>query len=432
MSAPTSIAFLLVKFQGSSVEPMTKLAAEQMFTAVGRGSMNVVDWFDDNTHGSVDIGGSAVFGWLDLSESLASYQAKRTAGTYGRTMIIDLGRAAAAGAGIDLSAFTVVVVVTNVEVDLFGGIGYACCTAQTAGKAVWEMQAAPSVLCQELIHSLGVYNHARREGSDVDYQDVYDVMSMFNALPGHHPNFPGLPAGPGLNAAFLQRCGWLDAQRASPLGTVDLRPLHRRDLPGPLYALVDGYFVEYRPSRRWDTGFPSIVLVHRIANDTSYLVAELHAGGTFAWGDPHSRFREHGSLVVDAIDDAAEAATITISYVPRSEKLAGPVLSVFATEFSDGGGLVLLGGKIFKIPPHSPHLLLARAAAALASIDESDLGLVPDTLARADVLSKVFAEIGEALEEVTGPSSPFDHLSAEDMKRFHERGAFGTSGTSAT
>src|SRR5687768_1721209 len=126
MTTQQPMAFLLVKFQGSNDEPMTSAAAEQMLTASGRGTMNVVDWFDDNTHGQVDLSGSTVSGWLQLTESVDGYRNKRTDGTYGRWEIINLGRAAAAAAGIDLSIFAAVVVVTNVEVDLFGGTGGVC------------------------------------------------------------------------------------------------------------------------------------------------------------------------------------------------------------------------------------------------------------------------------------------------------------------
>ena len=96
-------AFLLVKFQGSNDEPMTKAEAEQMFTAAGSGTLNVVDWFQDNTHGQIDMTGNQVFGWLTLTETLADYNNKRTNGTYGRWKIIDLGRAAAVAAGIGRS-----------------------------------------------------------------------------------------------------------------------------------------------------------------------------------------------------------------------------------------------------------------------------------------------------------------------------------------
>ena len=307
MATPTPIAFLLVKFQGSNDEPITIAAATQMFTAAGRGTMNVVDWFDDNSHGQVDMTGNAVFGWLTLSHKQSDYKGSG-ANPAARPDIFTWARQAATAAGINLSPFTAVVVVTNVEVDMFGSAGNVCCTAATAGKQFWEMQAAPSVLCQEMIHGLGVNEHTRRHGSDVDYQDPYDVMSMFNANPGHHPTIANFPVGPGTNAAFMKRCTWLDASRGvATAGQVLLRPLHRRDLSGPLYLTVGPYYVEYRPSRRWDTGFSSVVLVHYIANHTSYLVAELSAGSEFTWGNPLSPF---GSIKVDAIDDAAQTATI--------------------------------------------------------------------------------------------------------------------------
>jgi hypothetical protein len=417
--APT--AFLLVKFQGSNDEPISVADAKRTFTATGRGTMNLVDWFDDNTHGSVDMSGNAVFGWLNLAESVAGYQAKRADGTYNRDKIIELGRDAAATAGINLSPFVVHVVVTNVEVDLFGGVGYACCTAATAGKQFWEIQTAPSVLCQEIIHGLGVYEHARRHGSDADYRDQYDVMSMFAAWPGHSPANTNIPVGPGLNAAFMKRCGWLDPSRAAPAAQVQLRPLHRRDLPGPLYAIAGEYYVEYRPSRRWDTGFASTVLVHYIDNDTSYLIAELRAGDpAFTWGDPLSPFVAHGSIHVDAIDDAGETATVTTAYSPgRPVPVGGPAISLFETEFTGGGGLVIIGGRLVRIPPRSPAFRLIETAAQLATLGEVRVAARLKTEARAELYAQTISELEEAHEHISGESSPFDHLDMEEVRRFH-------------
>ena len=253
--------------------------------------------------------GNAVFGWLQLTQAVGDYKGSG-ANPARRQDIITWARQAAAAAGFNLSTFTAVVVVTNVEVDLFGGTGGVCCTAATAGKPFNEIQAAPSILCQELIHGLGINGHSRRHGSDADYKDPYDVMSMFAANPGQSPTRANSPIGPGLNAAFMKRCGWLDTTRAAPIGqVVVLRPLHRRDLSGPLYSMVGEYYVEYRPSRRWDTGFSSVVLVHYIANETSYLVAELTVGSEFSGG---THLLPSCSIKVDAIDDGAQTATITV------------------------------------------------------------------------------------------------------------------------
>ena len=419
MATLSPVAFLLVKFQGSPAEPISVADATQMFTASGRGTLNVVDWFDDNTHGNVDMAGNRVFGWLTLTETLADYDAKRTAGTYGRTAIIDLGRAAAVTAGVDLTPFVAVVVVTNVGVDLFGGTGFACCTA-ARGTSYWENHMAPSVLCQEMIHGLGVYDHTRRHGSDADYQDPYDVMSMYNAYPGHHPNDPDLPIGPGLNAAFMKRCGWLDPARGAPLGVALLRPLHRRDLQGPLYAEFDGFFVEYRKSAKWDAGFSSVVLVHYIKNNTSYLMAELHAGNpAFEWS-PGGVFFSKGLIRVEDIDDVTETATITTSHHPRRFR-AGPARSLFQTEFGGGAGLVFVNGKLIRIPPRSPEMRLVEAAATLASIEETEVTPALKTAVRADIYGKVLAEVGEAREHMSGATSVLDHISLEAAAEFQKK-----------
>jgi hypothetical protein len=269
-----------------------------------------------------------------------------------------------------------------------------------------------------------VYQHARRHGSDDDYRDPYDVMSMFRAWPGHSPANANIPIGPGLNAAFMKRCGWLDPTRATSTGQVALRPLHRRDLPGPLYIVVGDYYVEYRPAQRWDTGFSrSTVLVHYLANDTSYLIAELHAGDpAFTWGNPLSPFVAHGSIQVDAIDDGAETATVTTTYVAaRPVPVAGPVFSLFETEFTGGAGLVIIGGRLVRIPPRSPALRLVEAAAQLASLGEVQVAPRLVTEARAEIYAQTIAELGAAREHITGVSSPFDHINMDDARRFHRR-----------
>jgi hypothetical protein len=299
--AQTPIGFLLVKFQDSNVEPVSKAFAQQMFTAAGRGTLNLVDWFDDNTHGNVDMTGNVVFDWLRLDQKSTDYQGSG-ANPAGRQQIFDWARHSAASAGLDLSPFKAIVVVTNVPVDLFGSVGNVCCGAPGG--------VAPSVLCQEMIHGLSVYEHSRQDGSDADYQDRFDVMSLANAMWGQQPGNPSVPIGPGLNAAFMDRCGWLDSSRATSGQQVTLRPLHRRDLPGPLHAVVGPYYVEYRPAERWDSGFgSSVVLVHYRAKHTSYLVKDLTAGRNWFLGNPAAPI---ATITVNAIDDAAHQATISM------------------------------------------------------------------------------------------------------------------------
>ncbi|MFN8123859.1 MAG: hypothetical protein U0237_15695 [Thermoleophilia bacterium] len=413
---------MLVRFRGDPSEPLTTAAADRMFTAAGRGTLNVVDWFDDNTHGAIDMSGNRVFGWYELPDTLAEYSARRTDGTYPRVKIVELARAAAAAAGQDLSGFTAVVAITNVGVDLFGGTGVVCASGVRTGLQYWEINVAPSVICQEIIHGLGVLTHARRHGSDDDYRDPYDVMSMFNASAGHHPDDPGLPIGPGLNAAFMHNCGWLDTARIAPDGRVQLRPLHRRDLAGPLYAQAGGYFVEYRPSHRWDTGFASIVLVHYIANGTSYLMAELGAGQQFSWGDPGDPFTEHGTISVEEIDDATLTATVATRVTPPARvPQAGPAWSLFGSEWGDGGGLVILGGRVIKIPPRSPSLAVLEAVASVASLEQISIAPALRSQAQAELLAEASARLDRSRIALTEPHSPLDDLDMEAVRHLQAR-----------
>ena len=74
---------------------------------------------------------------------------------------------------------------------------------------------------------------------------------------------------------------------------IQLRPLVRHDLPGFLAARAGGLFVEFRVNKGWDAGIPQpTVLVHRVEDNTSYLMYDtkggqsLVAGSKFVIGDP--------------------------------------------------------------------------------------------------------------------------------------------------
>ena len=406
MKIAFAFAFVLVKFTNDTTEPITVDRARRLFTGVGRGGQFVVDWFDANTHGNVDIGGSQVFGWFDLQESVAEYNQIRANGA-SRGRIIDLGRQAAVAAGVDLSAFQNVVVITNVEVDLFGSSGGVAATAVIAGKQRWEVQVAPSVLCQEMIHGLGVSQHSRRAGSDDDYRDPYDVMSMFAAYSGVHPVESDLPVGPGLNSAFMDRAGWLDQSRVmTSASQVDLRPLHRLDLPGFVAAVVNGYYIEYRPKVGWDSGYgDSKVFVHSRANDTSYLEKELGPGDQFAIGDKLAIFDEYFSVTVDAIDDGALTASVSIQSRRQKQFVVGPA-ELFGGVASDGGGFIILGTKIVRIPPRSPAFRMLEGLAAIESANTPALPAHLQHRVTVQALEGLSAELSSQLDELTELHTP--------------------------
>lgn len=106
----------------------------------------------------------------------------------------------------------------------------------------------PSALGQEMGHPYGL-DHSRGTNGDpnqsLDYGDPWDIMSTFRfpaslVSPPAFPRGPYGPYGPGLNAANMRGRGWLDRSRVLSLdsgkgrfpASIQLRPLHARELPG--------------------------------------------------------------------------------------------------------------------------------------------------------------------------------------------------------
>ena len=173
MAQQTPWAILLCKWTDMPKEAKPRALFEQMFTASGQGSLNMVDFFGDMSHGHVDVGNSKVFGWLTLPQKWSDYKGSG-ANQQGRQDLIIWAKQAAAAAGINLSTFFNVVVCMNATstqgADLFGGgLGVVCDTNVLEG----------SVLGQEMGHAYGL-DHSRKDGSTADYRDAWDVMSTWD------------------------------------------------------------------------------------------------------------------------------------------------------------------------------------------------------------------------------------------------------------
>jgi hypothetical protein len=155
----------------------------------GVGFENTVDFFRLYSHGNLDLSGSQVFGWFVLPHARAEYTGSGV-NPAGRQQLIDWAKTAATDAGVDLTQFFNVVVCMNVSTDLFGGISGAVCD---------NYSTQPSPLGQEMLHGYGV-NHARINGSTVDYTDPFDVMSVYSAQMSTDTDYFGtrVSLGPGL------------------------------------------------------------------------------------------------------------------------------------------------------------------------------------------------------------------------------------------
>ncbi|WP_307000019.1 hypothetical protein [Arthrobacter sp. V1I7] len=356
----------------------------------------MIDYFRDMSHGSLDLNGSKVFppneGWYTIPHERSDYNGFDTViggNVVGRSALQIWAREAAAAAGDDLSAYFNIVVLTNPSVDLFGGTGGV---ASGDGRNLVNGMTglSPSYLGQEMGHGYGL-DHARIEGSAQDYMDPFDVMSTAAAQMAPHPVYtetdaqgrPVFLIGPGLTAATMSAMSWLDNTRVWSSGsdrqsTVELRPLHRTDLPGFLCAKVGNLFVEFRMNEGWDAGLADpVVLIHDYFNGNSYLHPAdsgqqgLLAGDVYSEGDVSNRpARLHGAgarITVAAIDAAARTARLTVEKWADQRVMAGPG-SIFGGVANDGGGWVVVNGKVTIVPPRSPLLrVLEHVSQAQAS-----------------------------------------------------------------
>src|SRR6267143_3105839 len=169
----SSWAVLRCKFSDDSTEPFTIDYYEDLFTSSGIGSQNMVDFFRDVSHGTLDLSDTRVFGWYNLDKTVSEYGVTGSEKLKNRGNLLNWARQAAAANGDDLSQYVSVVVCMNVPTDLFGGGDGVVCD---------NLSTDPRYLGQEMGHFYGL-DHSRADtikpcgdDSTVDYKDFWDVM----------------------------------------------------------------------------------------------------------------------------------------------------------------------------------------------------------------------------------------------------------------
>jgi hypothetical protein len=418
-------AILLCQFSDASSPPsLPRQRFEELYTSQGSGKLNMVDFFRDMSHGALDLSGSKVFGWHTLRQKVSEYVGSG-GNPQGRRDLIQWARQAAADAGDNLSPFSNrVLVITNPPTDLFGGPDGA--VSGDGRDSAGMSSVSPSLMGQEMGHVYGL-DHSWGRGRE--YGDEWDIMSTRNSSMAPHPIFtdpdaqgrPIFRLGPGLNAANMSGRGWLDSSRVWQASdeessmVVKLRPLHRRDLQGFLCARVGPYFFEFRVKERWDAGIPGpTVLVHEFDFNRSYLLTatngqdSLQKGDEFLRGDPSepTGLTPVVQIKVVDIDAAARVATLEVTRRPDRQLLAGPATTLFGAE-GDGGGLILIGGKVVKVPPRSPLYAMVEEIAQLQQTGVTVNAQVRDQLHRG-TLRAIASLANDQLSRMDSPREPID------------------------
>jgi hypothetical protein len=320
MVLQTPWAVIICELSDNRFGPTAPLERYQkLFTTAGEGTYNVIRYFRDASHGTLDLSGSQLFGTdpqnpIIVNYTLSEYQGSTPDPATRRNRLIANAKKAALDAGVPLNQFYGVVVIPTVAIGIsFGGLnGGSDPTVPGVSSgpfAVADDRYVQNNGTADYAHEMGhgySLNHSRADRPALpnldeppdeeppippfppppykmwDYADPWDIMSGFG------PTYKAvdqdfIQRGPGMNAFNMFSLGWLDASRlwSSQLESFDevvvLRPLMRYDLPGQLAATLGGrwlqflaivrsYIVEFRLKDGWDAGIPtSTVLVHRLS-----------------------------------------------------------------------------------------------------------------------------------------------------------------------
>ena len=362
-TTPSPWAIILVRFrdQTEALPALTKY--QELFTSVGNNKLNMVDYFKDMSHRKLDLNGSHVFGWYTLPLLKANYVGNtypQPQGKLNRNGLLDAARAAAVANGVDLTQYAGVVVSALGAVDLCGWVGGMAALCDS-------FSLTPSLLGQEMGHGYGL-DHARHNNSIEDYTDPWDVMSTaaFPAMQATNRDWGTV--GPALNAWNMRSRGWLNESRVWKMSahsyteTIQLRPLHHYNRLGWLAIQVDEFLIEFRVKEKWDAAIPRpCILIHRFQNNQSYLMSsasgsdDFIAGDTFERGNAIHNFLPYVSIQVDNLDPATHTATVIVT---KRAAVKPPQFIDFIELFGgiphDGDGVIVTGGKVIKVPPHSP------------------------------------------------------------------------------
>ena len=302
----------------------------QLFTTQGSGTNNLFDYFTEMSYGRMDIGTTAVLGWVDSG-------LPPTSGRYAFTTSC-ANAAAKAYPNFPFEDYNGIISVLNSDLHIDGGnSGYN--TNKLTFNGVTHTYGLINVdtygtdtefLSHEMGHSLG-FVHSKDDklsncgGIPGDYCDRWDEMSAENNYFGY--NTYGRQAS-SFVAAYRIKEGWLLAGEIIEAGPgydgspTQIAAINRPEVDGPRVIRITNrtgkqWTVELMTKTRWDASIPeSAVLIHELdGNGFPLIITEVGGDyGLFPKGNGPVSFSlgSAWTVTVNSIDETAGVAEVVV------------------------------------------------------------------------------------------------------------------------
>jgi hypothetical protein len=390
-------AIILCRFTDldPAIEPVPNVPDYYIDLYQRNGTGGICDYWREVSCNALDLTGSRVFGWFDMTHASSELSPFP-----GRSTLIQWGIDTARAHQVDLSPFKTVLVYQNFGIDH----GYA-----SNGVLIVEQGRTPSdpnppeglfgFICHEMGHGMGL-PHSWSGNPDLEYGDGWDLMSFAKTT----FQFP-IAFGPyqdpirftptrgqatvGLNAQNLIRLGAVPRGRTwVPRGPdfgveITLEPLNQPPVGnrGALVASIpptatqpprpsqSTYLVEFRRKAGWDQAIPQdTVLIHEVrTNGISYLQptiwGQFRQGDQFVTPDPKVFVR------VTGIDATTLTASLWIWDLPEGS---------LRREFSKPKVYLIEHGTKRWVTSPAVLSALGKSFADVRLVPDGQLGILPD------------------------------------------------------
>ncbi|KAH9205441.1 hypothetical protein DL95DRAFT_491164, partial [Leptodontidium sp. 2 PMI_412] len=378
------VAILRCKFSDISDEPHDDQFYKNLFFSRGTRALN--DYYITASNGTVNLDDGKLFPWKSVGKTRADYFASYPSR-------LDRINGAIQAHGVKPAEYNLIFAVFNADTGNAGTWGYTL---------VGPGELETTWLAHEAGHQFGLndsYDESDRlvEGSTTPgwYWFEHDIMSARNVHSIFDPDY--VARGPLLCAASLDMLGWIPAERMftprpnkPDVQDIDLVALGHGDKgPGYLCVQSGSFFLEFRIKEDWDDGIPKhCILVAYLFSEGNN--AKVKWNGVQKWdpewlpgmsfGPSDDEMMLSGGVRVNILsfDVPSKKARLRVTtrpavHVPVPISQPGQIFGGVAV---DGGGWILINGKLIRIPPRSPVMGILNHAAIVSQVEETLTGSV--------------------------------------------------------